>query len=197
MSHWSLKHAASGEPDVEPVSTAEAKSWSRIDTSADDTLIGTLITGARLRFESDARRSCITQTWEYYLDRFPSDDEAIELPRPPVQSVSSITYTDENGDSQTWSSSDYSLDSVSQPARVYPAYDETYPETQDIRNAVKITYVAGYGDAGSDVPQDVRNAILMLVAHWYEHRETVSLGIEAREVPMAYNYIVNSLRCWP
>ncbi len=62
-------------PATEPVTTAEAKTHLRVDTSDDDTLIGTLITVARRRVENDSRHQLVTATWDYTLDRFPECDE--------------------------------------------------------------------------------------------------------------------------
>ena len=60
-------------PAVEPVSLAEAKAQMRVDTSYDDTIIGTLITTARRSVEIITGQKLITQTWKYYLDRFPGN----------------------------------------------------------------------------------------------------------------------------
>lgn len=189
MIHYNINQTSA--PAVEPVSTSEMKSHSRIDISTDDTLLGTYIKAATQRFEIESRRALITQTWVLRLDRFPtSGSEPILLPRPPVQSVTSVAYIDGDGDSQTWDSSKYVLDSTSEPGRIYPAYGESWPSTRDIENAVTITYVAGYGDASTDVPQDIIQAIEMLAAHWYEHRESVSMGTIVTNVPQSWDFLV-------
>lgn len=200
MPHWSLQYAlvgspaASGAPGTEPVSTADAKSWMRVDLSDDNDLIDFLIAAARERLEEDAGRSLITQTWELKLDRFPSSDlTAIVLPRPPLISVSSITYVDEDGDTQTWSSAEYDVDANSEPGRITPAYNYTWPSTRDQANAVTITFVAGYG-AASAVPKKILAAIKFLAAHWYEHRESVVIGTITSSVPDTWEALVSPIR---
>jgi uncharacterized phiE125 gp8 family phage protein len=103
-------------PAAEPVSTSEAKSHLRVDTTADDTYIGTLITVARQNVESHLRRALISQTWEVVLDAFPAG--VIRLPKPPLASVTSIKYTDDEGNESTYSSANYVVDSDTEPGRV-------------------------------------------------------------------------------
>jgi uncharacterized phiE125 gp8 family phage protein len=108
----------------------------------------------------------VTQTWQALLDGFPVGD--IGLPYGPLASVASIAYLDDNGDSQTLSTDVYSVDTVGK--RVCLKYDQVWPTTRDIENAVTITYVTGYGGAG-DVPQSIKAAILLLVGEMYKNRE--------------------------
>lgn len=193
--HFSLQ--VSSEPAVEPVSTAEAKAHMRVDVSDDDTLIDAYIKAARIRLEEDTGRALITQTLVVKLDDFPLyENTALLLPRPPLQSVTSITYIDEDGVQQTWDSSKYIVDTGSEPARITPAYDEVWPSARDQINAVTITYVAGYGDAATDVPSDLIQAVKMLAAHWYEHREEVAIGVSVSSVPMAYKRLMQSRKTW-
>ncbi len=195
--HWALKYATSGAPTTEPISTAEAKAHLRVTVSDDDTLIDSLVEAARLRFESDTHRAMITQNWELTLDSFPnSSDVAILLPRPPLQSVTSIKYDDTDGNEQTWSSGSYRVDTDSEPARVTPEYSEVYPTTRSVTGAVRIVYKTGYGDAASAVPQSFIQAMLMLVGHWYENREAVVVGVTTMDVPMTYQFMVAPWVVW-
>lgn len=158
-------------PAEEPISLVEAKEAARIDDTAEDTLISAYITAAREVVEDKTRRQLVTATWILKLDSFPSGD--IIVPLPPLQSISSINYLDENGDSQTWDSSKYQVDTDRQPGRIAPIETETYPDTQaSTFNTVTITFIAGYGTASS-VPEKYKNAIKLLVAHWYRTREPV------------------------
>jgi len=169
-------------PDTEPVTTAEAKNYCRVDTgiTEDDTLIGVLVTAARQLVELYTGRSLVTQTWELALDNFPAGS-SVELPRGPVQSVTSIkTYDDEDNES-TFASGNYLVDTSL--GRVSLNHDAVWPTDLRSTASVLITYVAGYGDAASDVPAALRQAILMLVGHWYENREAVVTGTIAAEVP--------------
>lgn len=177
-------------PAIEPVTLAETKAHLRVDTSDDDALITALITAAREYVEGASRRALITQTWRYSLDSWPEGDE-IELPKPPLQSVSSVKYYADDGTEYTLSTFAYIVDTDSEPGRIALAYGESWPSlTLYPAGAIRITYVAGYGDAASAVPQHLRQAILMLVAHWYENRETTTIGAVAREVPLAVESLI-------
>ena len=159
-------------PAAEPVSTSEAKSHLRVDTTADDTYIGTLITVARQNVESHLRRALISQTWEVVLDAFPAG--VIRLRKPPLASVTSIKYTDDEGNESTYSSANYVVDTDTEPGRVVLKSGQTWPAvTLAAANGVRVRYVAGYGAAGSNVPQAIRQAILLVIGSLYENREDV------------------------
>lgn len=173
-------------PATEPLLLSEVKTHLRVDGTDEDALIVSLIAAAREYVESFTRRALITQTWTRRLGDFAN---TIDLPRPPLQSVSSITYTDLQGDSQTVTASVYDVDTDSEPGAVTLGYQQVWPSVRNERLPVTITYVAGYGTA-SDVPQAIKQAIMMLVAHWYEHRQFA--GDEMAELPMAVHSLL-----WP
>lgn len=160
----------SAVPDEEPLSLDEAKDHLREDGDDQDNLIESLILASRQWLEEDLGRSFVTQTWVLKLDRFPAGDTAILLPRPPLVSVSSIAYVDEDGVTQTWAADNYTVDSHSEPGRVTLAYGASWPTTRDVPNAVTVTYVAGYG-ASTEVPEPIKAAMRLLIGHLYENRE--------------------------
>lgn len=164
-------------PAAEPVTTAEAKAHLRVDGADDDSYIAALVAAAREYCEGMQRRAYVTQTWTLTLDGFPAGGRTyIDIPLPPLQSVSSITYLDSTGDSQTWASSNYTVDAKGTPGRVALAPDAVWPTTQAGRiNAVTITFVAGYGLA-ADVPESMKQAIYLLVGDWYGNREAQVVG---------------------
>lgn len=159
-------------PIAEPVTRQEAKDFARITTTADDTLVDALIVAARRQIEQLTRRVLVTQTWDLTLDAFPDGNEQIEVPLPPLQSVTSISYTDTDGVGQTVLVADYVVDAKSEPGRIVPAFGKTWPSTRDIVNAVAVRFVAGFGLAVA-VPESLKTAVKALVAALYEHRETV------------------------
>lgn len=110
------------------------------------------------QFENDTGIVCCTSTWQEKLDDWP-ECGYIRLQRRPVASVSSITYLDSNGDSQTWASSNYTLDSNRAIASIFPTYSAVFPSLRGIENSVTITYVAGYTSA-LNVPQIAKFAIV-------------------------------------
>jgi uncharacterized phiE125 gp8 family phage protein len=184
-----------GPPDGEPVTRDEAKDYARITLTAEDSIVDGLITAARKYVETVTRRQLVTATWKLYLDGFPSG--AIVVPRPPLSSVTSITYTDENGNTgQTWSSADYQTDLNSEPGRIRPVEGETYPSTQaDTYGTVTVEYEAGFG-AAADVPEDYKLAIKMLVAHWYDLGRSPVVALRVADVPMTVDALLMQHRIW-
>lgn len=123
----------------------------------------------------------MTATYTLKLDRFPFDDY-IDLPKPPLVSVTSVSYVDLTGATQTFSASRYEVDTDGEPGRIYLKYGESWPSTRTQRNAVTIVFVAGYGDA-SDVPENIKHSIKLKAAHWYENREGSVPGVSIVSLP--------------
>jgi uncharacterized phiE125 gp8 family phage protein len=178
-------------PSVEPLSLAEAKSHLRVDDTSEDTLITDIIVAARNYVENVTKRQLVTATWTHYLDAFAAE---IRLPYPPLQSVTSVKYYDTGGSQQTLASAVYTTDTYRQRGRLVEAYGQTWPATQAIINAVAIEYVAGYGDAGSDVPSAIRQAMRLLIGHWHENREDVAIGTISTQVGRAVDALLAPYR---
>lgn len=168
-------------PASEPVSLPELKAHCRVDSTHEDDYLTALIKAARQDSEIVQHRAFITQACVLKLDRFPTCDY-IDLPRPPLISVESITYTDSAGDVQTFSSSSYEEDTDGEPGRVYLAYGEAWPSNRGGRNSVTVNYTAGYGGAEA-VPEIVKQVIMIKAAHWFENREPVVTGTIVSAVP--------------
>jgi uncharacterized phiE125 gp8 family phage protein len=167
-------------PATEPVSVTEAKVHARISGTASDAEVGVMIKAARQYAEAELRRYIITQTVDAYFDAFP---EYFEL--PPLQSVTSITYVDTNGDTQTLAADQYRVDSKTQPARITEAYGISWPSTQDVTNAVTVRFVAGYGTADA-VPECVKHWILMRVGHYFDNRGPNVVGDSIAQFAPSY-----------
>lgn len=175
-------------PTVEPITLDEAKLHLRVDDPSEDALIESLITAAREQAEEFTRRQLCTATWRMKLDWFPCDPNEfgrseIVLPKPPLQSVTSITYVDADGATQTLSSSLYTVDTSSEPARLVPAYGEVWPTPRSQADSVTVTFVAGYG-AASAVPASVKAAMKLLIGHLYENRQSVVTGTITASLPV-------------
>jgi uncharacterized phiE125 gp8 family phage protein len=164
-------------PAVEPVTLAQAKTHLRVDHNDDDAYIEGLITVARQAAEDRTERTLINTTWRLTLDSFP---DAIPLPMPPTWSVSSVAYTDTSGTQVVLNAQDYVVDTVSEPGWIVPAIGKTFPATLGI-NSVVVTYVAGYGTNGADVPAPIRQWVLLAVGDLYDQYR--SLGSEKPSVP--------------
>ncbi len=165
-------------PAAEPVSRAEAKAWLRLDTADEDTLVTALVLAARMVVEAAARRVLVTQSWRLVYDRWPRpvapalDDvtaspPVLPLPIAPMQSVSAIRVYDAAGAAQTVAPSAYQA--VGGPDETRLLFAQAPPAPGRAIAGVEIDVVAGYGGP-TDAPQPLRQAILMLAAHWHENR---------------------------
>jgi uncharacterized phiE125 gp8 family phage protein len=143
--------------------------------TVDDTMLTEMVKTARKAVEDYQGRAFITQDWDLWLDEFPSIDTAICLPRPPVQSITHIKYYDTANLEYTMAAVDYFVDANIWEPRVVPAYG-TYWPTTELReiHGVNIRVRCGYGLTAATVPPDVKQAIKMLVGHYYERREHTS-----------------------
>jgi uncharacterized phiE125 gp8 family phage protein len=150
----------------------------RIDTTTEDTLLEIWRGAAFRKAEHHCARSFGAQVRELALDEFPLEG-GIRLPDGPVTSITSMKYIDENGDEQTMDSSLYSLDTYSDPQWVLPAVDTDWPTTLQTANAVKVRYAAG----SNTLVEDVKLAIMMLVAHADANRGAIVNGSLA-EMPL-------------
>lgn len=142
----------------------------------EDTQITEWIILARRNVEALSNYALITQTWELYMDYFPRCD-IIEMPHPPLQSVTSIKYYETDGTENTFSNTLYQVDADSIKGRIGLNDGEVWPsETLRTLNGVIIRYIAGFGDDETDVPSEYRQAILFLVGHYYENREATAVS---------------------
>lgn len=159
-------------PASEPITTAEAKAWMWVDHSHDDTLISSMVTAAIAHLDGWTGilgRCLITQIWR---QDFAEWSGALRLPFPDVASVE-VKYSDTTNTDQTVSSSLYQL--LEDERGVLVRFGDSFasPSLYDDRqDRVRITLVTGFGDA-SAVPEPIKTAIKMLVAHWYANREAV------------------------
>ena len=175
-------------PSAEPITSTEAKLHLKIDSdTTDDNLITYLIQAAREQAEAFTNRALITQTWDLVLDNFPDnstpDGYDIYLSKSPVASITSITYLDGNGATQTLASSVYGLDNYGEPCRIYLKYGQSWPSTYSQANAVTVRFACGYGASGTAIPQSIKAAMMLILGHLYEHREDVVVGVSAVELP--------------
>jgi len=163
-------------PIGDPIPIDRARDHLRITGSDYDVEIRLVLAAVTKHIENLMGRALITQTLKLRRDQWPADGEDLQLPMPPAQSVSSITYTDTSGVVQTLSADDYDVDIYSTPARIRPAWGESWPSIRPVPNAITVTYVAGYGNSPDDVPENIRQAILVALATAYEYREAIAEG---------------------
>jgi uncharacterized phiE125 gp8 family phage protein len=188
-------------PAVEPVTLTEAKSHLRVDSTADDAYVSTLVTAAREWIEQYLDRALIRQQLVMTLKSFPVADDEIVLPRPPMategaSTAVSVAYTLASGATATLSTSQYRVDRHRTPGEVQTLYGATWPaDRMEDENSVTVTWWAGYGASGSSVPAAIRHAILMLVGHWYDGaRSGVVMGSISKEVEFGVKSLLDSQR---
>jgi len=179
------------EPTIEPITLVDMKLHLRVDCDDDDDLITGLISASRQWCEDYEHRAYITQTITAKLNYLPS---CIILPKPRLQSVTSVKYIDTSATEQTLSSDLYDVDLYREPGQIVRGYNDTYPSTLDVVNAVEIVYVAGYGSLAADVPSKTIAAIKLMCAHLYENRMAVS-DLNMSEIPLGIKSLLNA-RAW-
>lgn len=172
-------------PTAEPVSLAEAKAHCRIYGTEEDGLLAGYLMAARAYAETYLGRALATQTLQLAIDGgWPCD--RIVLPRPPLQSVSSITYSDTSGATQTLAADQYRVDTTAHQGFIERAYGVTWPAVRDQARTIVVTYVAGY----TQIPEPIRTAILLMVGHFYENREAVIVGQAPTELPLGVDALL-------
>lgn len=177
------------------LTTAEAKTHLHVTGTTSDTYIDTLVAAATGWAETFTCRGLVTQTWEWRLDDFPHGAGHFIVPNAPLSSVTSITYLDVDGVSQTLATSVYEVDGNSQPGRIALKFDQSWPSVRGggVIDVATVTFVAGYG-AASAVPPVFKHAVKMVIGHWFENRESVVVGVTASEVPQAAEMLLWSKR---
>ncbi|NVK33694.1 MAG: phage head-tail connector protein [Rhodobacteraceae bacterium] len=158
-------------PTIEPVSVADMRAYLRVSGTQEEELLGDLVKAARQHVERETRRALISQNWRLYLENWPFG-RVIVLPVAPILSVSEVAVYDLDGDRHLLSSDDYQLDKARSPARLRVRPGAGLP-LQNL-NGIEVDFTAGYGPTESDVPENLRQSIRMLAAHWFEHREAVA-----------------------
>ena len=179
-------------PAVEPVSLAEAKAHLRVEHGDDDDTIAALIAGARVHVEAQTRRALITQTWRLSRDAWPASGRIAVLPAPLRELVAARVYK-LDGTAQAIDANAFAIDVTSAPA-VLAFVRGAMPAPGRIVGGVELDVEVGYGDAPSDVPEPLRQAIRVLVAHWYENRGLIAAGQSVAVLPEAAVALIKPYR---
>ena len=180
-------------PASEPVTLAEAKAHLRLDGSAEDTLIASLIITSRLHVEAALGLALVTQSWSYFIDAWPRGPQ-LSLPLRPVQSLAGVKLYAADKSVAIVPADTYLLDGAATPARLVHRGSLAWPKPGRTANGIEIAFVAGYGNSAAYVPAPIRQAILLLVAHWHEHREPVAIGQANASVPSMVSDLLQPYR---
>ena len=158
---------------TEPVTLDQLKAQLRLTHSRQDDFLASLIISAREIVEGDTWLSLVPRTWTITRRRFPFGDEAILLPKPPLRTVTSVTYFDNAGDSVELTG--FRVDSLHMPGSIEPAYGQTWPWTQDGPAGVTVVYECGFATA-ADVPESLKQAMLMIAAQMFHSDSPVEIA---------------------
>jgi uncharacterized phiE125 gp8 family phage protein len=187
-------------PVTTPVTLAEAKAHLRVVDSDDDTLIAGYIAAATNSTEAFLGRALIDQTWDLYLDSFPSNTTHLEIkiPKPPLIEVTQIAYDDSNGDEQIIATGNYYVDTVSEFGWVVPQGGLSWPAPIDAINSVRVRFRAGYLDTnsppGNAVPGDIKSAVLLTIGSFYEQRDSMVVGTVVYQLPWGVEQLLRQHR---
>lgn len=179
-------------PVSEPVTLLEAKAHLRIDGSNEDVLLTSLILTSRLHVEAALGLALINQTWMLVLDRWPGDG-TVDIPISPLQAVTAVRVRDPSGTATVVAPTSYLVDIVSKPPRL--VWNNTAPPAPGrFANGIEIDLTTGFGASAASVPAPLKHAILMLTAHWYEHRDPIEIGSAAARIPDAVSDLIQPFR---
>lgn len=170
-------------PASEPVEVSALKMHARIDAADEDTNIAIYAKSCRRTLENILGISFIETTWDEYLDRFPSGPKAeIKLTKAPLMSITSITYTNSAGQSQTLvEGTDFVVDLKTR--RIWPKFGMVWPVDVEIKpSPIRIRYKAGFGAAASAVPDDLIVTLYLFFSQTYKDRDPL-LDYETHDVP--------------
>jgi uncharacterized phiE125 gp8 family phage protein len=173
------------QPALEPISIADVKLQIAIkaDDNTQDDLIRRRIKEAREFAESYMQRAILKRTLEVRFDSFST--KPMRLPYPNLIAVNSVKYIDEAGTLQTLDPSFYSVDDYGFVGSISLAFDKSWPAVRAELNAVRIQYDCGYGTKASDVPELIKEALLLIVGNWMNFQPQAESGVSVSRLPFA------------
>ncbi|NMG64890.1 hypothetical protein GPA19_08020 [Azoarcus indigens] len=175
----------------QPIPLEAAKLHLRVDGDAEDADIALKLAAAVAAAEHETGRSIARTRWELRLDAFPRE---IRLPRPPLAEVESVEYINADRQLVTLAPEAYVPDDASEPAWLLPAFGGAWPDTARAANAVRVRYVAGYGEA---CPPNLAAWILIRLGDMYRQRESINIGGSQRMDSVAYHdRLLDEYRIW-
>lgn len=180
-------------PVLEPLTAAEVYGHLRIvEDNAEKAYAAALIPAARQWAESRNGMAVLSQTWEMTLDEWWSG--VLNVPLPPLQSIVSIKYIDQQGVEQTLTPSLYGVITGFPCGQVYWVDGVFPPSNRTVPGGIKIRFIAG-SSLVADVPTTIRQALLLLIGVWFENREgVVTSGAAPKEIPFAVSALLDQSR---
>lgn len=184
-------------PTVEPLTLPECvahlklpeEQYAPTPNAEGDAELSSFIAAVRQHVEDRTRRALLEQTWQLRLPAFP-EAPSIRLPKPPLLSVESVTYTPVTGGTATLAPELYEVETGALYGAVHLAPGASWPQAAPGLHAVRVTFRAGYGDEPDDVPAALRHAMKLLLGHWWMNREAVIVGTIAQAAPLAVDSLL-------
>lgn len=193
------------KPETDPVSLGELKQHLRIDSNdlTDNAMISALGKSAAKHLDGWTGilggLCLVEQTWKHFYKMFPCGasydcndlmQNVLRFKLAPVKEIVSVKYYDTAGVLQTLSAGAYSLlptDALGESLSSIPGATTPWPTSVYASarpDAVIVEAKFGFGSA-ADVPETLRQAMRMHVAHLYENREAAGVP-NLTEVPLGY-----------
>jgi uncharacterized phiE125 gp8 family phage protein len=172
--------------DVEIITLDSVKDHLRITDPFDNPALSAFITAAIDYVERETGTQLPLASFTLTLDGFPRSRE-IRLPKPPLRSVSTVSFVDPSGEWQSVGANQFRVDDTT-PGRIILPAGDTWPATDGSPGCVEISFDAGYGE-DDPVPQTLLQCIRLLVGHWYENREGAT-DRRIDTVPMAVESLI-------
>ena len=162
----------------------------RVETADEDDMIGRLVDVAAAHLESETGLALMTQKWRLCLDAWPRCGVVLLL-KSPVTTIEAVTVYDGGGEPRALDVSGALLDGRARPARLCLANP---PRPVRAMNGIEIDFTAGFGDAAAEVPNALRQAILLHVAAMYELRGAVAVANQPASLPAGYDRLLRPFR---
>jgi uncharacterized phiE125 gp8 family phage protein len=177
-------------PSAEPWSVTEAKAFLRVQHDDDDAVIAALIAAARGHVEALSRRALLVQRWRVVIDAWPPSGR-LDPRIGPLRSVIAARVYDHNN---TAHDVDTVRFVVAAAANVIASPCSALPRPGRAHAGIELDLELGYGASASDVPQPLRHAMRLLVAHWYENRGLAAIGGNVAMLPAGLGALVAPYR---
>lgn len=173
--------------EVFPLTVDELRLHSRIDSADDDTLVESYIKSATRMVENYLGKSLLSQTWLLWINggfpkRCRGGDAPIFLNHSPVISVDKVAYVDLEGEEQELEIATLQKSLNGSNPKILPAYLENWPDSRCVLEAVRIEFTAGYGEAATDLPDEVLQAVRLIAASFYEKRELYTPDLKVQNL---------------
>ncbi|WP_242140865.1 head-tail connector protein [Sphingomonas sp. TREG-RG-20F-R18-01] len=180
-----------GQAVLPVLSLAAVKKNLRVDTTDDDDLISDLILVAQADVEA---YTGLVLTPRTVTETAPQLGRWIDLKSWPVSAVTAVRWTDRGGFVNTIDPSSWTIALARRPVRMIPkawhwglasAFPPVVCGVPLPQLPIEIDVEAGYATP-ADVPANVKQAMHLLVAHFYNNREATEVGARAAAIEIPF-----------